>query len=89
MGRSAHEDGRAGDIRGSNAAVDAYLHKNAGQYGLGFPVKGDPVHVIVVDDKTPLYRQNTSTTPLRAPAGWTLQPPVGGNPFESANALKN
>jgi hypothetical protein len=88
-GRSKHTDGRAIDMGGSNAAVMAYLHQHASEFGLKFPVANDPVHVELVK----AIRENTRATQANSNSvrSYEGQWPgaAGQSVYDSVNAAKN
>lgn len=80
QGTSKHELGQAVDVSG-NAAVMEYLHAHAKEFGLDFPVKGDPVHVQLMDNRgasTGQYRDQKVTIDIHNNTGNNLNYSVNG-----------
>src|SRR5690606_34774935 len=44
-GRSFHNHGTAADLKFLNDAAKAWVHQNAGQFGLAFPLANEPWHI--------------------------------------------
>lgn len=44
-GRSFHNHGTAADLKYLNDAAKAWVHQNAGQFGLAFPLANEPWHI--------------------------------------------
>lgn len=44
-GRSFHNHGTAADLKFLNDAAKAWVHQNAGQFGLAFPLSNEPWHI--------------------------------------------
>lgn len=74
-GRSNHNHGQAVDLKFLSPAAREWVHKNAGQYGLAFPMAHEPWHVEPVDARRggaggaqPAMQPGTSL-PMMAQAG--------------------
>lgn len=81
-GRSRHNMGMAADLRFGNDAAREWVHQNAGQYGLHFPMDWEPWHIEIVGsrDGQPVY----AAVPGPAPDGRQMQQ---GQPEAPQNAL--
>lgn len=86
-GRSQHNHGNAADLKYLSPAAQEWVHQNAGQYGLAFPLSNEPWHVELATARgqggqTPPSASSAPTGNALAPlnALTSLSAPAGGEP---------
>ncbi len=88
-GRSQHNHGMAVDLRYLNPTAQEWVHANADNYGLTFPMSHEPWHVELAGARSgaqpgPVANAFTNTMGSAAPAGMGQTPlsfgPIGNGP---------
>lgn len=70
-GKSQHNHGHAADLKYLSPAAQDWVHQNAGQYGLAFPLSNEPWHVELA---TARGQGGTAPTPAPVSTGNALAP---------------
>ena len=83
-GRSRHNTGQAADLRFANDAARQWVHENAGQYGLHFPMSWEPWHIEIVGsrDGQPVYAAVPGPDPQTGEAQSGPPPNALGGEFQ-------
>lgn len=71
-GKSQHNHGHAADLKYLSPAAQEWVHQNAGQYGLAFPLSNEPWHVELATARGQGGQAPSPAAP--APAGNALAP---------------
>lgn len=58
-GRSRHNSGRAADLKYASPAVQEWIHANAANFGLGFPMDHEPWHLELAGERQKAVRPAT------------------------------
>ena len=92
-GHSKHEIGEAFDLGFASPATKAWVHENAGRYGLGFPVKGEDWHLEPITATGPgtvgsdLQKNAVAAAPAAAPAAPAAAPATPPSMLDQIAAL--